>query len=324
MKLLLANPRGFCAGVEMAVSALERMVERFSPPVYCFHQIVHNQSVVRHFEQRGVIFVDAISEVPRRATVAFSAHGASPAVRAEAAERGLHVVDLTCPLVTKVHREARRFAAEGRTIALIGRAGHDEVIGVTGEAPDHIVLVESADDVRNLPADGGRAIAYLSQTTLSVTETRGIVNELQRRFPTIVGPLKADICYATENRQAAVRTLAREAALTLVIGSAHSSNTCHLVEVSAKEGSNARRIDNVDDIQPEWLEGINVVAVTAGASVPEHLVQEVAQYLASRYGAEIEERFIGTERVHFAMPAELVSSPHAHEHARVHGQQAVM
>jgi 4-hydroxy-3-methylbut-2-en-1-yl diphosphate reductase len=307
MKVLLANPRGFCAGVEMAVTALERMVECFPPPVYCFHHVVHNENVVRHFEQRGVIFVDDIAEIPRGATVAFSAHGVSPAVRDETVKRQLHVVDLTCPLVTKVHREARRFAREGRMIALIGRARHDEVVGVTGEAPDRIVVVESAEDVRHLPDTGGDAVAYLTQTTLSVTETRGVIDELRQRYPLIVGPSKADICYATQNRQDAVRALAREAELTLVIGSAQSSNTCHLVDVSRTEGSDARRIDGAHEIQPEWLDNVNVVAVTSGASVPEHLVQEVAEHLATRYGAQIEERSIGTERIHFAMPDELAT-----------------
>ena len=305
MKVLLANPRGFCAGVEMAVNALDRLVERFPPPIYCFHHVVHNDDVVRHFTERGVTFIDAISEIPRGGIVAFSAHGVSPAVREEAAERELHVVDLTCPLVTKVHREARRFAAEGLTIALIGRAGHDEVVGVTGEAPDHIMLVESADQVGHLASAGRTPAAYLTQTTLSVAETRGIIDELRHRFPAITGPATADICYATQNRQDAVRILSREAPLTLVIGSAQSSNTCHLVDVSREEGSNAQRIDTADDIQPEWLDGVSVVAVTSGASVPEHLVQEVVRYLADRYGADIEERSVGTERTRFPMPVGL-------------------
>jgi 4-hydroxy-3-methylbut-2-enyl diphosphate reductase len=308
MKILLASPRGFCAGVEMAVTALQRMVERYPPPLYCFHQIVHNDHVVRHFEQRGVVFVCDISEIPRGATVAFSAHGVSPAVRAEAANRELKVIDLTCPLVTKVHREARRFAAEGRLIALIGRAGHDEVKGVTGEAPDQVVLVQSPDDVRRLPRDTGQPVAYLTQTTLSVTETSAIIDELRQQFPAVAAPPSADICYATENRQEAVRAIARESALTLVIGSANSSNTNHLVEVAVAEGSRGRRIDGVRDIQSEWLDGIDVVALTAGASVPEHLVQEVAEHLATRYGAVIEERFSGTEGIHFAMPKELAAA----------------
>jgi 4-hydroxy-3-methylbut-2-en-1-yl diphosphate reductase len=305
MKVLLANPRGFCAGVEMAVGALDRLIERFPPPIYCFHHVVHNESVVRHFEQRGVVFIEAIREVPRGGTVAFSAHGVSHAVRAEAEARDLHVIDLTCPLVTKVHREARRFAAEGRTIALIGRLGHDEVVGVTGEAPEHIMVVESADQVGQMQAADGTPTAYLTQTTLSVAETGGIIQALRHRFPSIAGPAKADICYATQNRQDAVRVLAREAALTLVVGSALSSNTCHLVDVSRGEGSNAQRIDTADDIRPEWLEGVSVVAVTSGASVPEQLVQEVVHFLADRYGADIEERLVGVERIHFPMPAEL-------------------
>jgi 4-hydroxy-3-methylbut-2-enyl diphosphate reductase len=313
MKVLLANPRGFCAGVEMAITALERMVECFPPPVYCFHHVVHNEDVVRGFEQRGVIFVDDVGEIPRGATVAFSAHGVSPAVRDEAKRRELHVVDLTCPLVTKVHREARRFAREGRMIALIGRGGHDEVVGVTGEAPDRIILVESAEQARHLP-DSGEAVAYLTQTTLSVTETRGIIDELRQRYPSIAGPTKADICYATQNRQDAVRTLAREAELTLVIGSAQSSNTCHLVDVSRAAGSDARRIDGAHDVRPEWLENVSVVAVTSGASVPEHLVQGVARHLATQYGAEIEERSIGTEHVRFALPDELATESVRAEH----------
>ena len=306
MKLLLASPRGFCAGVEMAIDALNRMLERFQPPIYCLHQVVHNEVVVLDFERRGVVFVDMVDEVPVGATLALSAHGVSPVVRDQAARRQLHVIDLTCPLVTKVHREARRFAAEGRLIALVGHPGHDEVVGVVGEVPDDgMVLVQSPDDVRNLPDSAGRPLAYLTQTTLSVEETREVLEALHDRFPGVTGPARDDICYATQNRQDAIRRLARDAGLTLVIGSSHSANTCNLVKAALSEGSPAYRIDGPEDIDPAWIQGVDVVAVTSGASAPEAIVQDVVQYFVREYHADVEERSLTTEHTHFALPHEL-------------------
>ncbi len=305
MKLLLASPRGFCAGVERAVYGLNAMLDRFGSPIYCYQQVVHNRTVVSDFEARGVVFVAALDEVPSGSRLAFSAHGVSPEVRAAAARGGLEVFDLTCPLVLKVHREARAFAAAGCTIALIGQAGHDEVKGVVGEAPRNIVLIESVADVHALPSNGHGGFAYLTQTTLSVDDTRHIVAELKRRFPEMSGPAAEDICYATQGRQEAIALLAREADVALVVGSGNSSNTVNLMEQAAHAGRPAYRIADASEIRLEWLEGASTVALTAGASVPETLVQETVSYLRHRFGAVVEERVVKSESVHFAAPAGL-------------------
>ncbi len=236
MRLLLAAPRGFCAGVDMAIKALHLMLERFGAPVYCYHQVVHNHAVVAEFRQRGVVFVDSIEQVPNNAHLAFSAHGVAPQIRTAAAQRSIDVVDLSCPLVEKVHQEARKFAREDRTIALIGHRGHDEVMGVMGEAPENIILIENIEHTRALTSDGNLRFACLTQTTLSIDETRAIVQELKRRFPDIAGPPSQDICYATQNRQDAIRQLARISDLVLVVGSINSSNTANLVESALQEG----------------------------------------------------------------------------------------
>ena len=305
MRLLLAAPRGFCAGVEMAIKALNLMLERFGPPVYCYHQVVHNHTVVAEFVQRGVVFVDSVEQVPNGARLAFSAHGVAPQIRAEAAQRSIDVVDLSCPLVQKVHQEARNFAREDRTIALIGHRGHDEVMGVMGEAPGKIVLIENIEHIRALNFDGNLRFAYLTQTTLSIDETRDIVHELKRRVPDIVGPSSQDICYATQNRQDAIRQLARAADLVLVVGSANSSNTVNLAEAAHQEGKPSYRIADVSEIRMEWLDQVETVALTSGASVPETIVQEVVSYFRDRWHAQVEEHIVKKENMHFALPAGL-------------------
>ena len=305
MKVLVAGPRGFCAGVDMAVRALNRLLERFAPPVYCYHEVVHNEAVVADFQQRGTVFVDSVQEVPPGAVLAVSAHGISPQIRDAAARRGLHVVDLTCPLVAKVHREAKSFAAQGRTIALIGHSNHDEILGVLGEAPANIVLIENIEHARAINSDCHRGLAYLTQTTLSVDDTRNIIEELKSRCPDIVGPAIEDICYATQNRQEAIRQLARESDVALVIGSQNSSNTCNLVATAVREGKPAHRIANASEIQSAWLDGVEVIALTSGASVPESLVAGVIQFFQESYAAEVEERIIRNEATYFPLPAGL-------------------
>ena len=303
MRIILALPRGFCAGVEMAVTALDRAVDLFGAPVYAFHQIVHNTFVIRTFRERGVIFVDDIGAVPRGAPVVFSAHGVSPAVRAEAAARGLQVVDATCPLVTKVHSEARRFARDGHTIVLVAHAGHDEAVGVTGEAPERIQVVETVEDVERLELPEGAPVAYLTQTTLAVDDTRRIVAALERRFPGIQGPAREDICYATQNRQAAVRAVAPDADVFIVVGSENSSNSRRLVEVAEQYGIPAHRVDGPEDLREPWFEGVTVVGLTSGASVPETLLNGVIAWMISRYQAEVTARPLVEESMRFLLPA---------------------
>ncbi len=302
MRVLLPEPRGFCAGVEMAIECLDRAIELFGTPVYAYHQIVHNTHVVRDFESRGVVFVDDVGEIPRGSTVVFSAHGISPGVRRDSEARGLRIVDATCPLVAKVHAEARRFARRGYTIVLIGHTGHDETVGVIGEAPESFVLVDSVEDVAKLSVPDGRPLAYLTQTTLSVTETAAIVQALEERFPGIEGPPTEDICYATENRQRAVRELSGESDLVLVIGSGNSSNTKRLVETARGEGVQAHRIDGPESIRLEWLAGVRTVVVTAGASVPEALVRRVVALLDARGEISVETRRIVEETLTFRVP----------------------
>ncbi len=301
-RILLASPRGYCAGVDRAVQTVEQALELHGAPIYVRKEIVHNKHVVAELRKRGAIFVEEETEVPRGATVVFSAHGVAPSVHANAAARGLRTIDATCPLVTKVHVEARKFAADGYTIILIGHAGHEEVEGTMGEVPDQIVLVESAEDVERLVVPDPQRVAFISQTTLSVDETRDIIAALRRRFPAIVGPRTDDICYATTNRQAAVKQLAAVCDLVLVVGSRNSSNSNRLVDVTRELGTEAHLIDHVGQVREEWLEGARVVGITSGASAPEELVQELVEFFAARGTRTVEELDVVREDVRFMLP----------------------
>ena len=304
-EVVLAGPRGFCAGVERAIEIVERALDVVGMPIYVRREIVHNRHVVEALRQKGAIFVDELDEVPAGATVIFSAHGVSPAVREAALARGLRVIDATCPLVTKVHTEAIRYAREGRTIVLVGHEDHDEVIGTTGEAPDRIVVIDSVEEAERLEVEDPEKVAYLTQTTLSVDDTRDCIEALRRRFPKIVGPTKNDICYATQNRQAAVKTVASEVDVLLVIGAANSSNANRLVEVSTVMGTPSYLINDKNDIRPEWLEGADRVGVTAGASTPEFLVTEVVEELRRAHRSDVREVHVVEEDVRFGLPREL-------------------
>ena len=302
-KLLLAAPRGYCAGVDRAVQTVERALEHYGAPVYVRKEIVHNKHVVEQLRARGAVFVDSETEVPEGATVVFSAHGVAPSVHANARERRLETIDATCPLVTKVHREALKFAGDGYTIVLIGHAGHEEVEGTMGEAPEHIVLIENEADVDALEVSDPSKVAYISQTTLSVDETRAVIARLRERFPAIVGPRTDDICYATTNRQAAVKQLARECELVLVIGSRNSSNSNRLVEVAREHGAESHLIDNESQVREEWLAGKRVVGITSGASAPEELVQSLVGFIRQRAPeVEVEELEVVSEDVRFMLP----------------------
>ena len=305
MKVILASPRGFCAGVNMAVESLDLALQTFGSPVYVYHEIVHNAHVVETFRQLGAIFVDDLRQVPEKAYLLFSAHGVSPEVRQVARQRKLHAIDATCPLVTKVHIEAVRFAKSGYTIILIGHEGHDEVIGTMGEAPEAILLVENEDDVDQLDFPPGTKLAYLTQTTLSVDDANRIIRRLEKRFPQIEKPPKEDICYATQNRQEAVRILSKGADVVLVLGSQNSSNSQRLKELAAENGIPAYLIDGADDIDPSWLSVDDTLLITAGASAPESVVTECVDFLRERYGAQIEPLSIREEQVHFPLPTEL-------------------
>jgi 4-hydroxy-3-methylbut-2-enyl diphosphate reductase len=305
MRIILANPRGFCAGVNMAIESLEKALELFGTPLYVYHEIVHNRPVVERFRGRGVVFVDAIEEIPEGATVLYSAHGVAPGVREASARRKLRAIDATCPLVTKVHTEALRYAKEGYTIVLVGHEGHDEVIGTMGEVPHSIVLVQDVADVERLDLPADAKVAYLTQTTLSVDETTGIIAALRRRFPQIVGPAKADICYATQNRQEAVKDLSEEARVVLVLGSQNSSNSNRLAEIAATRGKQAHLIDTAAELRDEWFRPDDVVLITAGASAPEEHVRECIDYLRQRFGATVESRTVREEHVNFPLPREL-------------------
>ncbi len=300
--LLLAAPRGYCAGVDRAVQTVERALELYGAPVYVRKEIVHNKHVVEQLRDRGAVFVEAETEVPESATVVFSAHGVAPSVHANALTRRLQTIDATCPLVTKVHREALKFAADGYTIVLIGHAGHEEVEGTMGEAPDHIVLIEDEAGVDKLEVRDPDKVAYISQTTLSVDETRAIINRLRERFPSIVGPRTDDICYATTNRQAAVKQLAQQSDLVLVIGSGNSSNSNRLVEVAREHGADSHLIDNESQVREEWLEGKRVVGITSGASAPEELVQRLVELFRQRGTEDIRELEVVQEDVRFMLP----------------------
>jgi len=305
MKVLLANPHGFCAGVVMAIRSLERALELFGPPLYVFHEIVHNRHVVEKFRDRGVVFVDDIADVPVSSRLIFSAHGVAPDVRRQARERQLQPFDATCPLVQKVHVEAVRFAADDFTIVLIGHDGHDEAIGTLGEAPDRIVLVEKTEDVDRLEVADPKKIAYLTQTTLSVDDAERIIANLKQRFPDIVGPPKQDICYATQNRQEAVKSLLPDADVVVVIGSTNSSNSNRLAEIARDAGKPAYLVDGPEEIEDDWLAGRETVLLTAGASAPEDIVDACLRVLRERYGATIELRSVGEEHARFPLPREL-------------------
>ncbi|UGS37772.1 4-hydroxy-3-methylbut-2-enyl diphosphate reductase [Capillimicrobium parvum] len=301
-RLLLASPRGYCAGVDRAVQTVERALELYGAPVYVRKEIVHNKHVVEKLRERGAVFVEQETEVPEGSTVVFSAHGVSPAVHANAAARELRTIDATCPLVTKVHREAVKFAGEGYTIVLIGHSGHEEVEGTMGEAPDHIVLVESEEDVDALEIADPERVAYISQTTLSVDETHSIIVRLREKFPHITGPRTDDICYATTNRQAAVKQMAGECDLVLVIGSRNSSNSQRLVEVARDYGAEAHLIDNQTQVQEAWLDGKETVGISSGASAPEELVQQLVGFFRDRGVDDVSEFEVVSEDVRFMLP----------------------
>ncbi|MGH9339605.1 MAG: 4-hydroxy-3-methylbut-2-enyl diphosphate reductase [Acidobacteriota bacterium] len=305
-KVLLASPRGFCAGVVRAVDIVNMALDTYQKPIYVRKEIVHNPHVVEELRQKGAIFVEAIEEVPYGATVIFSAHGVSPQVWQQAKSKSLKVIDATCPLVTKVHKEAVRYARQDFTIILIGHEGHEEVEGTMGEAPEHMLLVSSVQDVENLDVKDPQKIAYVTQTTLSLDETREIIQALRRRFPAIQGPPSEDICYATQNRQLAVRELSNQVDLILVVGATNSSNSNRLVEGSIRNGTPSYLINDAQSIQPEWLQGVEVLGLTSGASAPEVLVEEVVQFFKSQ-GAEVEELVTSQENVHFALPGNLVA-----------------
>jgi 4-hydroxy-3-methylbut-2-enyl diphosphate reductase len=307
-QVLLAGPRSFCAGVERAIQIVERVLEQHGPPVYVRKQIVHNSHVVAGLEQRGAIFVDELSEVPDGARVVFSAHGVSPAVRAEADLRQLATVDATCPLVAKVHAEARRFAADGYLVALIGHAGHEEVEGTLGEAPESVALVETATDVDRLRPQDPAKVAYLMQTTLAADEAADIADALRERFPAARAPGSDDICYATTNRQQAARAVAAESGLVLVAGSANSSNSVRLVETAQRAGTPAHLIDGPSDIELSWLAGVSTIGVTAGASAPPAIVQDIISALGGLGNVEVTERVITTENIRFSLPKEVRQS----------------
>lgn len=305
MKILLANPRGFCAGVNMAIESLDRALELFGTPIFVYHEIVHNRPVVDRFKAKGVIFVDSIEEIPNGSTVLYSAHGVSPKIREAALARNLRAIDATCPLVTKVHVEAIKFAREGYNILLIGHEGHDEVIGTMGEAPASITLVQTVHEVAGLAFSPEDKLAYLTQTTLSVDEAQEIIVALKKRFPYIDAPKKEDICYATQNRQEAVRELVGEADLVLVLGSKNSSNSNRLAELGTTNGKRSFLVDGASEILEEWFEGVNTVLITAGASAPEDVVLGCVEHIRKKYHATVENRVIREENVNFALPREL-------------------
>jgi 4-hydroxy-3-methylbut-2-en-1-yl diphosphate reductase len=302
-KLLLAAPRGYCAGVDRAVQTVERALTLYGAPVYVRKEIVHNKHVVEQLRERGAVFVEELDDsIPEGAMTVFSAHGVSPAVHEEAERRSLRTIDATCPLVTKVHREAVKFAGDGYTIVLIGHAGHEEVEGTMGEAPEHIVLVETEEDVDSLEVEDPTKIAYISQTTLSVDETLSIINRLREKFPQITGPRTDDICYATTNRQAAVKQMAPLCDLVLVIGSRNSSNSNRLVEVAREHGAASHLIDTESQVQEEWLDGVETVGITSGASAPEELVRRLVEFFRERGVDDVSEFEVVQEDVRFMLP----------------------
>ncbi len=307
-RVLLLKPRGFCAGVVRAIDIVQIALDTFGAPIYVRKEIVHNSYVVNDLAQKGAIFVNELDEVPAGARVIYSAHGVSPAVRQGAKERGLKVIDATCPLVTKVHIEAIKFAKQGYSLVLVGHRDHEEVQGTQGEAPDVTQVVSTVEEVEKLVVKDPNKVAYLTQTTLSLDEARHMIDALRKKFPNIAGPHAQDICYATENRQTAVKNVAHGADLVLVVGSRNSSNSNRLVEVSQNIGTHSYLIDKAEDIKPEWLEGVATVAITAGASAPEILVQEVVAYLQGKGYGSVEEVEVMPENVRFGLPPEIVSA----------------
>jgi len=305
MKIILANPRGFCAGVNMAIDTVQELIELIGPPLWVYHEIVHNKHVVERFIKQGVTFVDSIDEVPEGKTVVFSAHGISPEVRASAKARNLNMIDATCPLVTKVHVEARRYAKQGCKILLIGHAGHDEVEGTFGEAPHAITIVESPEDVAQTNFSEDDQMVYLTQTTLSIDDANLIIDAIKKKYPHCKAPPKEDICYATTNRQQAVRILAPLADLTLVVGSTNSSNSVRLTEISETDGTPGKLLDDVSEMQDAWFEGVETVLITAGASAPEDLVNDIIKELVDRFDGEMVESTLVEENVKFALPVTL-------------------
>ncbi len=305
MKVILANPRGFCAGVNMAIECLEEVIRIFGSDIYVYHEIVHNKHVVNRFTEQGVVFVDSVSDVPESSILVFSAHGVSPLIRQEARDRNIRTIDATCPLVTKVHTEAIKYANAGYNIILIGHEGHDEVIGTMGEAPESITLIETPEEVATLDFSEGDKLAYLTQTTLSVDEAGRVIESLTKKFPYIESPPKADICYATTNRQEAVSELVQQVDLVLVLGSQNSSNSKRLMEIGKSAKNKAYLIDGVSELLPEWLEGCETILITAGASAPEVVVQELVQHLEDHYQAEVENAVVREESVRFPLPKEL-------------------
>jgi 4-hydroxy-3-methylbut-2-enyl diphosphate reductase len=310
-KVILAKPRGFCAGVEMAVETVERALGKHGAPLYVFHEIVHNRHVVDEFKQRGVTFVNSIDEVPAGAKLIFSAHGVALEIWERAKRQGLQfVIDATCPLVEKVHREVRKFVAQGYWIILVGHRNHDEIVGTSGEAPDRTLVVGTVDEAATVAVPNPEKVVVLTQTTLSVDDTREIIEVLKRRFPRMITPAKEDICYATQNRQDAVKQLAREVDLVLVIGSKNSENSNQLVKVARSVGKPAYLIDNCRGIHPDWLQGVARVGITSGASVPDQLVQDAVEYFC-RQGARVADIGFVEENIHFALPEEISEAqPH--------------
>ncbi|MFJ1747280.1 4-hydroxy-3-methylbut-2-enyl diphosphate reductase [Streptomyces sp. NPDC088116] len=305
-RVLLAAPRGYCAGVDRAVVAVEKALEQYGAPIYVRHEIVHNKYVVRTLEKKGAIFVDVTAEVPEGSIMMFSAHGVAPHVHAEAAERGLATIDATCPLVTKVHKEAVRYAEEDYDILLIGHEGHEEVIGTSGEAPDHITLVDGPDDIADISVRDESKVVWLSQTTLSVDETMETVDALKEKFPHLTSPPSDDICYATQNRQTAVKKLASQAELVIVVGSTNSSNSVRMVEVARQAGAPAAHlVDNADELDETWLRGVRTVGLTSGASVPDVLVDGALKWLAERGYEDVETVRTADESITFSLPKEL-------------------
>jgi 4-hydroxy-3-methylbut-2-en-1-yl diphosphate reductase len=315
-RVLMAAPRGYCAGVDRAVQTVEHALDLYGAPVYVRKQIVHNAHVVKTLEARGAVFVEETEEVPEGATVVFSAHGVAPTVHSEAAERGLRTIDATCPLVTKVHTEARRFAKDDVDILLIGHEGHEEVVGTTGQAPERIHLVDGPRDAASVEVRDPSKVAYLSQTTLSVDETETTVAALRERFPLLQGPPSGDICYATQNRQVAVKEIAAQVGVLIVVGSRNSSNSVRLVEVALDAGAPAAYlVDRADEVDPAWLDGVTTVGVTSGASVPEELVSSVVALLAEHGFGDVEEVTSAEEHLLFALPPELRREMRARERA---------
>lgn len=302
MKVILANPRGFCAGVRMAIQVVDELLRAKGPPIYVYHEIVHNKHVVDDFRRRGAVFVESVEDVPEGKVVVFSAHGVSPAVRAAAKQRGLQAVDATCPLVTKVHNEVIRYAREGYHIVFVGHRNHQEAVGTVGEAPGHITVVEEPGEVESLTLPQTSKLAYVTQTTLSVTDAQRVIDALKRRFPAIKPPPKDDICYATTNRQEAVSVLAPEADLVLVVGSRNSSNSNRLVDRARDGGTAAYLLDDEGELRQEWFQDVKTVLVTAGASAPDHLVENLIGRIISQFGATVETRTLVEEDITFALP----------------------